>query len=345
VNQNLKQLTGLRGLAALIVFVSHASNQKLIADFFGNGFGQLGVMLFFVLSGFLMAHLYLEKVPNTSNIKAFCIARVGRVFPLFVILVILSYIIKTHIYENFHYQINDISILAKSLLFIKAPNEFWTIPIEVQFYVVFILLWFCAGQQKNYKFILLMWLIILAPAGIYFLYYGKILPLLPTYYSVFMFGVIFSFIYKYTNQSIRAKRIADKFGFIFLILIFINLPALRSEYDLVLSNNLFIRTWADPINWIVVFGLFFCALMGSKSLFILNSALFQYLGKISYAFYLLHYPVLILVKSIDTYSSLKFFIALILVVILSHLSNLFLEAPANRAIKSIGYNKLLKAEK
>jgi|TARA_B110000902_G_scaffold261419_1_gene336155 peptidoglycan/LPS O-acetylase OafA/YrhL len=148
LNQNIKQLTGLRGLAALIVFISHAANEELIANFLGNGFGQLGVMLFFVLSGFLMAHLYLEKIPNCSNIKVFFIARVGRVFPLFFILVILSYIVKTQVYENFHYQVNDISILTKSLLFIKASNEFWTIPIEVQFYVMFILLWFLSAYKE-----------------------------------------------------------------------------------------------------------------------------------------------------------------------------------------------------
>jgi|TARA_B110000902_G_scaffold261419_1_gene336154 peptidoglycan/LPS O-acetylase OafA/YrhL len=159
-----------------------------------------------------------------------------------------------------------------------------------------------------------------------------------------MFGVIFSFIYKRTSQSLLAKKIADKLGVIFLILICINLPALRLEYDFVLSNNLFIRTWADPINWIIIFGLFFCALMGSKSLSILNSTFFQYLGKISYAFYLLHYPILILVKKIDTYSSLQFFIALVIVVLLSHLSGLLIEAPANKAVRSVEYNKLLSGK-
>jgi len=50
-------LTGLRGLAALIVFVSHSANVGLLPHFFGTGFGQVGVMIFFLLSGFLMSHL------------------------------------------------------------------------------------------------------------------------------------------------------------------------------------------------------------------------------------------------------------------------------------------------
>lgn len=49
------ELDGLRGLAAYIVLVSHASNMTgLWGTLLGNGAGQFGVMLFFVLSGFLM---------------------------------------------------------------------------------------------------------------------------------------------------------------------------------------------------------------------------------------------------------------------------------------------------
>ncbi len=96
------------------------------------------------------------------------------------------------------------------------------------------------------------------------------------------------------------------------------------------------RTWLDPINWLIVIGLFFCAIMNSKSLFFLNGRLFLYFGKISYALYLLHYPVLLAVKDLTIPDSLKFPAALLIVVLLSHISNYVLEGPANRVIRNFG---------
>jgi len=47
-------------MATFIVFISHCANQGMLPAMFGNGFGQVGVMLFFILGGILMDHLYLS---------------------------------------------------------------------------------------------------------------------------------------------------------------------------------------------------------------------------------------------------------------------------------------------
>ena len=84
----INSLTGLRGVAAFIVFISHCSNQGMLPDVLGDGLGQIGVMLFFILSGFLMAHLYLDKEASVNNIKNYLVARVGRIFPLYFLLIL-----------------------------------------------------------------------------------------------------------------------------------------------------------------------------------------------------------------------------------------------------------------
>ena len=61
MQKEIGALTGLRGVAALIVFVSHGANEGVLPAMLGNGFGQIGVMIFFVLSGFLMGQLYLRR--------------------------------------------------------------------------------------------------------------------------------------------------------------------------------------------------------------------------------------------------------------------------------------------
>jgi len=52
---HLSYFDGIRGLAVLIVWLSHSSGRGMpIADFLNFvGIGHIGVMLFFVLSGFL----------------------------------------------------------------------------------------------------------------------------------------------------------------------------------------------------------------------------------------------------------------------------------------------------
>ncbi len=52
---NINSLDGLRGFACLLVVFAHAGRM-------GLGAGVMGVQMFFVLNGFLMAYLY-----NTGN--------------------------------------------------------------------------------------------------------------------------------------------------------------------------------------------------------------------------------------------------------------------------------------
>ena len=50
-------LDGLRGAAALMVVVAHASQYFVPESWWGN-IGSSGVLVFFALSGFLMAYLH-----------------------------------------------------------------------------------------------------------------------------------------------------------------------------------------------------------------------------------------------------------------------------------------------
>ena len=61
--QFIPALNGLRAIAALMVFACHASQNGLMPKVFEQArAGQLGVMLFFCLSGLLMADQGEKKV-------------------------------------------------------------------------------------------------------------------------------------------------------------------------------------------------------------------------------------------------------------------------------------------
>jgi peptidoglycan/LPS O-acetylase OafA/YrhL len=77
-------LTGLRGVAAVWVVVSHMAYGKSDIPIIRNG--TLGVDVFFILSGFVLAYVYAGKLKPTdiTGYLNFLRARIARIYPLHV---------------------------------------------------------------------------------------------------------------------------------------------------------------------------------------------------------------------------------------------------------------------
>jgi len=73
-------LDGLRGVAALAVITDHVYS-PLLTGFFGSRY--LAVDFFFVLSGFVIAHVYAERLASGLSFTSFMRARVIRLYPLY----------------------------------------------------------------------------------------------------------------------------------------------------------------------------------------------------------------------------------------------------------------------
>jgi peptidoglycan/LPS O-acetylase OafA/YrhL len=84
--RHLQSLTPLRGLAALTVLMFHLTRgdgDTSMPAFFLRGY--LGVDLFFVLSGFVLTHVYLEDFLGGSSwraVGAFLWTRMARIYPV-----------------------------------------------------------------------------------------------------------------------------------------------------------------------------------------------------------------------------------------------------------------------
>ena len=148
-------LGGLRALAALAVYAQHAavmgiaprrtSNQ--ISDQISNlCVGECGVMLFFTLSGFLMAALYLRQESSMFSVATFARARFARIYPLFALTIIGSAVV-CHIDQTFPFQIGKREALEHLFLFGDGLT-LWTISVEFQFYAAFIALWLIYGMLR-----------------------------------------------------------------------------------------------------------------------------------------------------------------------------------------------------
>ncbi|MDB5509598.1 MAG: acyltransferase 3 [Hyphomicrobiales bacterium] len=75
-------LDAWRGLAALAVALSRFGTEGAIYASPLVTYSYLFVDFFFVLSGFVIAHAYLEKVQDAASLTTFAIRRFGRLWPL-----------------------------------------------------------------------------------------------------------------------------------------------------------------------------------------------------------------------------------------------------------------------
>lgn len=101
-------LNGLRFFAAFIVLLGHQEQMKsyyLEMDPYllvkNPDSGQLGVILFFALSGFLITYLLLmeEAKTKTVSVKDFYIRRVLRIWPLYYFLILLVFFVLRFIFQ------------------------------------------------------------------------------------------------------------------------------------------------------------------------------------------------------------------------------------------------------
>lgn len=80
-------LDGLRGLAALAVITDHVSSELMRGLLPGR---HLAVDFFFVLSGFVLAHVYGERLSRGMPLMSFMRVRLIRLYPLYLAAVLIS---------------------------------------------------------------------------------------------------------------------------------------------------------------------------------------------------------------------------------------------------------------
>lgn len=88
MTRTIDSLTGLRIVAALIVFMVHIPTPESLegtpVDTFMRS-GYSGVTLFFVLSGFVLTRTYADRLaePTAPAVRNFAVARAARILPLY----------------------------------------------------------------------------------------------------------------------------------------------------------------------------------------------------------------------------------------------------------------------
>lgn len=284
----LDGLTGLRGFAVLVVFLSHGANAGFLPQQFGQGVGQLGVMLFFILSGFLMGMLYLERPPSRATLRRYVASRLGRVVPLFYLVVALS-VLAVLLDIAWPYPITDAAGLARHLLLISGTRELWAVPVEIQFYAIFILIWlFCHGQNglSRPRLALALTILMAAFCAQVLAYHLDRMGFVTVFYHTpfFLTGIVIAL----RRDHITALHDALPASTRALIGLLAILAFLAVNPNFRAGSALSAPIWADPLIWAALVLLFLCSLTGAGVFRWLAAPPMLFLGEISYGFYLFH---------------------------------------------------------
>lgn len=352
---HIKQLDSLRAFAVFLVLMWHGLPGYFPMNFLPNG--QIGVSLFFVLSGFLITKILLEnkvkveegKRRNAAVLKTFYMRRVLRIFPVYYLSILCIYLLHRMIgtdltpsefYHSLSYTMNVFVYSAKT--WPQMTFHFWSLAVEEQFYLVWPFAMLLVRKRYLLSVILAFILIgMVSQALIVDREYGYT----PTYtcFDALGMGALLAWMVVYKPEAISRFRK----GAVVLALLCAAIAGIG-----VTNSNFFYpqRTIFSVIALaLIAFIVETHERAGWWNTYIFNNRVFRFLGRLSYGIYLYHVPVyvvcnLFLFPVIDKlnhqYAYYIFFgVNVGLVVLVAWLSWNVIEAPVLKCKKYFSYQE------
>lgn len=365
----LSSLTALRGIAALLVAVFHfemAAARFVPADqtmFFEKCY--LMVDLFFIMSGFIMIHVYSDHFKNkiqANTLKNFLVARFARIYPLHIFTLLLLVVIVRWITDwgNPPILLEQPSDILPNVFLLHSfgvTNIYswnipsWSISAEWAAYLLFPIIAICINKKRALSIILLTILVVAAYYSIMYVLPRKnpINPAIPVPHNLnttFDYGYIRGIagfttgILIYLAYELQAIRKAFSSDLISLLIVLGIIVSMHFSLNDGITVSLF-----------AVLVLSFTANNGRIAK-ICNRKILQFLGNISYSIYLMqiflqepfshgiYLPGTIGMgrgkQNIDFSSGILYCIVyLILLVIISYVTYQWIERPSRRFINRI----------
>jgi peptidoglycan/LPS O-acetylase OafA/YrhL len=346
-----RSLDGLRAIAALCVFATHATYLNLMPSFLNfRGAGRAGVVLFFFLSAFLISGPFFSDSRKALTWQAWTtygLRRLFRIVPLYFLVLLALFCAHIEPFDGSSLSDNA-RLLGLHLTFEKGSSVFWTIIVEMRFYVVLPFLLIVSAlvleKFKHGRSVLLvtggLWIagVVTGVTDDGFLRNLGIDKHAP----VFIAGVLTALLFH--TSKIDAHSPANKALFEGLawcsavVFVCLSMPALYYAITQEGSISAYTETrspvleafWDARIPWIgLVLGLFFFSYLNGIGLM---SRLFAWsplvwIGRVSFGVYLIHLTVLQVFVTFDLPATIKLSLALIFSVGVASLLFLMLEAP------------------
>ncbi len=301
----IKELDGVRGIAALMVMFFHfffrleTNNTFLLAVRKVSYLGETGVSLFFVLSGFLITRILLNTRQSERFFYHFYLRRSLRIFPLYYLFLAVYYfifpLVKHEPHEPFSMQIAYWTYMQDFAQTFNWPSEgpghFWSLAVEEHFYLFWpLLVYYLNNKKVMYAIsgiiitaVITRWLLISSDHPYRLLTFSRMDEL--------AMGTLLA-VLEAKGKLMQEKRNMQKFLLLFIIsvvsvaLFWPNLTSLTNT-----SANLFFKLSRFIILGFAYFSFIGFVITASQGLIIkkiLRSVPLLYTGRISYGLYVYH---------------------------------------------------------
>ncbi len=360
-----EQLNGIRFIAVLLVLLDH----WLIPINPFSFLGHLGVVIFFVLSGFLITRILFQNADdcrqNHSSILVkiirFMYRRSLRIFPIYFLLLLIGLVFSLSNFKNLWpylvFYLPNFYIMTKAT-WLGIWDHLWSLAVEEQYYLVFPYFVLLLAPRKYPLLFILMLLVGLGTRfGFYAFASSEMQEQNWMWWYVnpfaaldcFGLGGILAYLFHYKQNYFQSVKFL-KVGLIVSLIAFLAILNL-GELTIFQHANI----WSIVFERIsgAFFSFFLIALSIRKDTWILSAFLkskpVSYLGSISYGIYLYHNVVMnyyhdegntiwfYLNKYLPNFhlelvnfTIYKFIISFLILVFLSSLSWFIIEKPINK---------------
>ena len=299
----MPQLDALRAFAIFSVMLVHwlPENHPIQFTFVGN----MGLKMFFVLSGFLITTILVKNKAKISQgvssktryFKQFYIRRTLRIFPVYYVTLALIYWLDVFpVRESWEWHA---TYMSNWFLLYKGgwygwTSHFWTLSVEEQFYLIWPVVILLIPQKH---FLKMIWLFIVGSILFKIACYLNNVPLIevltPSCFDAFAMGGLLA----YQKLNWKEDKFARQYNLrhpVFIggllaygLLLLINY---RSNEGWLGSGNVFWESFHSIVGSTIFIFIIAKAAKGFSGIGkkILENKALIYLGKISYASYIFH---------------------------------------------------------
>ncbi|MDQ3723409.1 MAG: acyltransferase, partial [Actinomycetota bacterium] len=319
-DRRLASLDGLRGLAALAIFVFHgwlytmpapsATNRSSVGDYAVHEL-RLGVVLFFVLSGFLLSRPWFAAALEGSrppHLGRYVRTRAARILPAYYVALGGSILLLWGLEGTPGLRLPPADELPLFFVFgqnfspgsvMKLNPPMWTLAVEVGFYALLPAIgWLALRVAPRRRSLALIPLALIAVGVVYnwsiagqglSMTFSKQLAAMLPYFAL---GMLAALVAHRRTIDMRAKRLLVAAGVALVVAdAFTKAAAPANGLDMTMLFSI-MRDLPSAIGFALIVG----ALAIAPRSAVVGGAMLAALGTISYGFYLWHVPVYMVLR-------------------------------------------------
>jgi peptidoglycan/LPS O-acetylase OafA/YrhL len=281
----IPQLDGLRAFAVAFVLVAHGLYSEIPSLKKYADFGHTGVLMFFVISGFLISRILIRSKNNPNYFFNFYARRGLRIWPLYYVVLALSFAFwrfgppQPNVTGGIH--VSTYLVYLQNLIYGHQPVPVglaptWTLAVEEQFYLAWpVLVYFSSRKTLRWLCLILIVVAPIARVSNVFDQWNTICQI-----DALALGSLLAFAGYDSNLWLKVSRYA-----VFLLPLGIYLQVCRIEWlARWLNGDLFQIYGGAALVYLTI-------QTHTLAASVFRRAALRYIGKISYGIYLFNVPV------------------------------------------------------